>query len=426
MQNKTFLSALFLGAFSFMPFSAQATTTLSDAETWLKEGRVFGEVRARYEHVDQDNALSDADAYTVRTNLGFETAPIHGFKALIEGQIVRHLGSEDFNSTENGRSTFSVVADPDVVQVNRLWVEYNGIPDTSIKAGRQFLNLDNQRFVGAVGWRQNDQTFDAARIINQSIPGLELQYSYVDNVERIFDGGAQPGSLESNTHLAHASYKVNDLVHATGYAYFMDFDNVAGRTGLSADQSNNTYGVRFTGKAPINEDWMFSYEAEAATQEDAGDSTLNYNENYYHIAPKVSGQGFTFGLGYEVLEGDGTSAFRTPLATLHKFNGWADVFLNTPANGLEDAYIMWAYKVSNTNTLADGVKLTAIYHDFEGEEGGDFGNELDLSLGKTFTLPENSTPFKKISALIKYADYNADDAPYVDTEKVWLQIGLKF
>ena len=48
-----------------------------------------------------------------------------------------------------------------------------------------------------------------------------------------------------------------------------------------------------------------------------------------------------FKAGYEVLEGAPTGglAFVTPLATLHKFQGWADKFLATPASGIEDAYI---------------------------------------------------------------------------------------
>ena len=42
--------------------------------------------------------------------------------------------------------------------------------------------------------------------------------------------------------------------------------------------------------------------------------------------------------GIEYLEGNGTIGFSTPLATLHKFQGFADVFLTTPASGITDAY----------------------------------------------------------------------------------------
>lgn len=199
----------------------------------------------------------------------------------------------------------------------------------------------------------------------------------------------------------------------------MDFSN-------ADNLSNDTFGLRATGKVPLNDDWTFNYEAEFATQSEAGDSTLDYDEEYYRIVPGISGKGFGVKLGYEVLGGDGTAAFRTPLATLHKFNGWADVFLNTPANGLEDVFAEASYKISGTDTVFDGVKLKAVYHDFSGEEGGDFGSEYDLLVGKTFKLPGNPSPFKNVNVLLKYADYNADDTPFVDKEVFWLQLGLKF
>lgn len=422
-MNKRTLKAL-----SFTTLILLSPSALADEnpENLIKEGHFFGEIRYRYENVEQNNALNDAEAYTVRTNLGFKTGQLNGFSGLIEGQLVQNLGDEEFNSLDNGQTAYSTVADPDTAQINRSWVQYAGLPDTVVRVGRQFINLDNQRFVGTVGWRQNDQTFDALTITNSSVDSLNVQYAYIDTVNRIFEGSSPPDDLESETHLANVSYQFSDLLTATVYGYWMDFDNIAGFTAASANQSNETYGIRLSGKTPIDENWMFAYEAEAAMQEDHGNSTLNYDENYYHIAPKVSGYGFTLGAGYEVLEGDGTNAFRTPLATLHKFNGWADVFLTTPANGLEDAYLTASYQFSDTGTLADGLKFIAAYHDFEGEESGDYGDELDLSLAKTFDLPDAGQPFKKINITLKYADYDADDAPYVDTEKFWLQLGVKF
>ena len=42
-------------------------------------------------------------------------------------------------------------------------------------------------------------------------------------------------------------------------------------------------------------------------------------------------------IGYEVCR-IVTEVFKTPLATLHKFQGWADKFLGTPANGVKDSH----------------------------------------------------------------------------------------
>ncbi len=384
--------------------------------SFIDDAEFFGEARYRFEHVDQDNALENAKAHTLRTNFGIESGEYKGLKALVEAQMVTHLGSEKFNSLNNGETGFSTVADPDTVELNRAWVEFSGLPETSIKLGRQFINLNNQRFVGTVGWRQNDQTFDSFTVSNTSIDKLKIQYSYVDNVDRIFEGiGDQQ---DSDTHLLDLSYKFNDWVNASVYGYWMDFED-------AASLSNETYGIRLTGKGAVNDSWTLGYEAEYAQQNDYADNTASYDEGYYHVGAHVSGHGFTFGAGHEVLESDDTNAFKTPLATLHKFNGWADMFLNTPAAGLEDSYAKIVYKPSGTDSVLDGTKFLAMYHDFSGEEGGDFGSEIDLSVSKSFDLPEEYS-LDNLNVQLKYADYNAEDAPYVDTQKIWFQIGTKF
>lgn len=334
--------------------------------------------------------------------------------------MVTHLGDENFNSFDNNRTAYPVVADPDVAQINRAWVKYSGFMNTELKVGRQAINLDNQRFIGTVGWRQNDQTFDAINVKNMSLDNLTLQYSYIDNVNRIFDGTTPPDNLESVSHLARAQYKFSDALIATAYGYWFDFDNAAAL-------SNETYGVRLTGATLVSENVKLAYEVEYAQQSDHGDNTANYDADYYHIAPTLKIGSFGLGLGYEVLEGDGTNSFKTPLATGHKFNGWADKFLSTPANGLEDKYISAQYSFKDYDmAFLNGVKIKAAYHDFDGDEAGDYGDEINLAISRNFKIDQNDYPFKNINLLLKFADYNAEDAPYTDTQKIWFQIGTKF
>ncbi|MEM6780476.1 MAG: alginate export family protein [Pseudomonadota bacterium] len=398
---------------------ALATMDPNDPEILITDGEFFGEIRYRYEHVEQGSFANDADAHTVRTNVGFKTGTFKNFQALFEGQIVQNVAEEDFNSLDNGQTTFPVVADPNTGEINRAWIAYSGIPDTNIKIGRQAMNIDNQRFIGTVGWRQNDQTFDALSITNESIDKFSFMYSYIHDVNRIFEGSTPPDDLDSESHIAGVSYNVADWLKLKGYGYWLEFDNAAAL-------SSQTYGIRATGDVPIaNTDWTFFYEAEAATQEDYGNNTASYDEEYYHIAPGIKGHGFSLKVGYEELGGNGTNAFQTPLATLHKFNGWSDQFLATPAAGLEDTYVAASYKVSGTQTHFDGTKLHAAYHEFDGDSSGDFGSELNLSVGKTFKI-DDGFGFDSVSLLVKYADYDAEDAPRTDTEKLWFQIGFKF
>ena len=115
-----------------------------------------------------------------------------------------------------------------------------------------------------------------------------------------------------------------------------------------------------------------------------------------------------------MLDGDQNPAgkqFRTPLATLHKFQGWADKFLNTPNAGVDDRYA-----TLQANFL--GAKALLVYHRFEAADGGQkYGNEWDFSLAKTFA--------KKHNLLLKYADYEAKGFA-TDTTKWWLQYFLRF
>lgn len=400
---------------------APASVSRGGPEALYKDGKIFGEVRYRYEFVDQDGpapVTQDANASTVRVNLGYKTGVYQGFQALIEGQVVQHIGGHFFNDSINGKTTYPAVTDPDVTVLNEFWLSNNSLPETVVKVGRQKINIDNQRYIGTSNWRQNDQTFDAVNIVNTSIKGLELNYAYLWNVNRIQGPEFTTGRLNSETHIAHAAYMAADWLTATAYGYWMDFDN-------SASLSNQTYGVRLTGNTPLCENTTFIYEAEGAWQIDNGSNPTKYNAWYFHVVPGVKAYGASLKGGLEYLAGNGTMGFQTPLATLHAFNGWADKFLTTPANGLLDFYGVASYQFSNINKYVDGIELVAAYHKFNGDKTGDFGSEIDLSLGKTFKLSEDMF-FKSIDFTLKYANYEADDAPYTDTQKAWAQIGLKF
>lgn len=404
--------ALFFG----LPAAAQETP-----EALIKESRVTAALRYRYEFVDQDGpapVAADARAGTLRAQIGFETGKYRGFQGFVEAQFVQNMGADDFNDTLNGQTRFPVVADPDSEEINQGWLSWNGEQGFGVKLGRQAINLDNQRFIGTVDWRQNDQTFDALRLSYTGLEKASLHYGYIGNVNRVFGGDHPLGDLDSDIHFVNASYRFADALTLGGYGYWLAFDRLPAR-------SSRSIGVRASGKTPLAPEWTFSYDAELAHQSDYRNNASGYDALYYHIAPSFSAYGWTWGAGYEVLGGDGTDAFQTPLATLHKFNGWADKFLDTPVAGLRDAYVSASYKVSGAHNVLDGVELMAVYHDFSGDQRADFGHEADFSIGKSFALPPGA-PFKKINLLAKYADYKAGDRPYTDTQKAWLQVGVNF
>jgi hypothetical protein len=364
----------------------------------FRRGTPLVDLRARYEHVDDDAFARDADALTLRTRLGFRTAPWHGFTALVEAEDVR-APIEDYNSTANGRTQYPTVVDPEGSEINQAWLGW-GRPGTQLTAGRQRVVFDNQRFFGNVGFRQNEQTFDAVTALHTLGP-VALRYAWLDSVQRIF-GNEHPDPLareqELDAQLVNATWTTAHGV-LTGYGYFVENEDLP----LA---STRTTGVRWTGVHAIGASKL-TYALEAARQDDheRGDPRIGAN---YRLVEATWTQGIhALRAGHERLGGDGRTAFQTPFATLHAFNGWADKFLVTPATGLRDTYLEYGAK------LGPG-QFVVRHHRFDADTGGaDYGNEWDTA----YTWPV--TP--RITVQAKLARYDAD-AFARDTTKAWVAV----
>jgi hypothetical protein len=199
---------------------------LADA---VRNGKASVDFRYRYEYVDQDGFDDEAEASLMRSRVTLESAPVHGFTGLIEGDNITNIGVNDYNSTENGQTQYPVIADPEGTEVNQIWLKYSGEGFTGT-GGRQRINHARQRFVGGVAWRQNEQTYDGGRIQWAPVGKLSLDFSYVYNVNRIFgpDDGANPADLEGDNFFALADYQLLENHKLSAYGYFLDFDEQGG------------------------------------------------------------------------------------------------------------------------------------------------------------------------------------------------------
>jgi hypothetical protein len=371
------------------------------------------DVRTRWEEVDQEGLPEEAQAGTIRARLGFETRPVFNTSLLAEGEFVRAFAN-DFNSTVNGKTLYPVVGDPDTDEINRLQLTNTSISGTSIIVGRQRINEDDQRFIGNSGWRQNEQTFDSVRIINQSIRKLIIDVAYIDQVNRVFGKDSPIGRYEGESIAANVGYKFG-VGTLSAFVYRLDFDVLSdaplAQRNTAINDSSQTEGIRFAG------DRMFdavklAYAASYATQEDVGRNPIDYAADYYLAEMTASFKSFSAGVGVEVLEGTGTKGFATPLASLHKFQGWADKFLATPPNGVEDRYISCGFSTKRWGPLQSLGALLA-YHSFDAERGSShYGSEVDLQI---------QARWNKFTGLLKYGDYRADER-FTDTRKLWAQI----
>lgn len=363
------------------------------------------EGRLRYETVDQDNALKNADALTMRLRAGAEFR-MHSLSLLIEGEGTLAM-VDDYNDTNGNGVGYSVVADPDNVELNRLQLMYKE-GTSAVTIGRQRIILDNARFVGNVGWRQNEQTFDAIRGQAKVGPvSLDLTYSIAQHTIFGVDAGPRQ-NFQGDYFFAGAGVDVGP-VKVKAFAYLLDFDD-------ALTNSTQTYGVRATAGFPVGSNLKLDLAASYARQKDYKSSPLDYSADYIEAEAGVTFSGFGLKAGYELLGSDNGASFRTPMATLHAFNGWADVFLTTPPAGLEDIYFGASYNFKGLQLLP-GMNAQVVYHEFDSDVGGiSYGSEWDASLG-----------FKvgPVAILAKYANYDSSGFS-VDTEKFWLQAEFKY
>jgi len=357
---------------------------------WLAQGQWLADSRYRIEQVDEDPFVEDAVASTLRLSGGFETARWNGWSALIEGELVGTVGSERFNSTTNGKTEYPVVADPDTSEINRAFVYYRSGPNHII-AGRQVLPVNQQRFLGSVNFRQNQQTYDALMLMNRSFDGWTLAYGYMDRVRRFLSDDNPVGDIDMNAHIVDAEYKTPNEDRLTIYGQFLDMETPA----VTA-ASHRNIGIRWQGSAGSAAlRWL--YHLEYADQARYADGAGIIDADYWRaeFGPRFANQ-WLLQLGIEHLSGNGSYAFQTPFATGHAFHGRADVFAGrTPANGLSDRYLKLGIPIA-------GARVSVALHQFESDAGSiDYGSEIDLAVSYRFR--------KNFEIDFEFAAYDADD-----------------
>ncbi len=397
------LAALSLGALSVLLLAATA-----HAQTAQNAGDVIVDARLRYESVAQDG-LEDANAVTARLRLGYETPAWRGFRVLGELEGVGQL-TDDFNDTVNGATQYAVVPDPDTLELNRLQVSWSGAEGRRAVLGRQRIILNNARFVGNVGFRQNEQTFDALRLEARPFEHAAFTYIYIDGVQRVFGGDSPQGVWESDSHVLQADVDL-PLGKLSAYGLWLDFEDDA------PAQSNQTFGVRWQAEWSAG-DFRPRVTLEAATQSDYGANSARFDLGYQHAELALRRDRWTVAVAGERLEGDGARGFATPLATLHAFQGWADVFLATPVDGVRDlnASVSYATQPWRAN---QPVVFTVRAHDFTDDGGGlDFGTEFDASVRVPLT--------ERLSIEAKAAAFEGEDPRFADRNKFWFAIEYRY
>ena len=320
-----------------------------------------GEIRPRYEYADvKDNGNEAANAFTARTKLVVSGTllGIDGLTTNIGIISVNNFGSHTYNWNTSNYSDgsgkkYDTVMDPQKAMISNADINYK-VGKTMLHAGRSQVNLDNQRFIGTVGWRQLERSYDTVFVADNSVENLNLLAAWVYGFQGVKDIPTQ----DTNTVLLHASYKVMPELTVTAYDYMIS-------------DLGDTYGAALTGK--VDAGVKLSYRAEYAVQKDAsmnihGGQKAKADASYYNLDLGANISGVIVGANYEFLSGtngnDGKTAFNPALGTNHKFNGWADMFYvsQNPDGGLIDMNARIGYKAKGIG------KLLAVYHQFTADK----------------------------------------------------------
>ncbi len=374
-----------------LPQQAKSQTIVDDFFKALQGGKFSGSFRLGYEYSDlkQSPKISPAHGFNVQSRLNYRTGEFYKCSGFLQLQNVSNL-MEEFNDTKGGaQKDRDPIADPEGSRVHQGYVDLGFLPQTVIRLGRQEINLDDQRLVGSIPWRQNAQSFDAVTITNKSIKDLELFAGFADRVNTI---KLTQVDLDAFW-MFHATYSGIKGHKLTAFTYLLDAEG--------DPRDIVTYGLRATGKIA-----MIKYAVDYAYQTDWNDNDLDVGAQMFNAyLGAIINKMFSAGVGFSYIEGKDDSddrPFDTLFSTAHAFNGWADDFLKTNGgglvNGLADYYVDVTVKYM-------GAKFKAVYHYFDTTDDDvvkDFddayGDEIDLLLVKGL--------YKNVKGLLKYSHYN--------------------
>lgn len=381
----------------------------------LEKGKAHLDFRLRYEDVNKGN--QGAQALTLRSRLGFETLPYELFRAFVEFDDVRAIPSDDnYFSGANAQFDDLFIEDPEGTEINQAWIAYD-ISNTLIKYGRQTLSLNNERLLGGDKWRQNEQTFSALSIQNETLNYLRFEFMQINQVQTNQDDVLESAHQDINAKLLNINYRgfwLNDL---SFYALWIS-DHPDDKAWESA-----TYGIHFAGD--LGGDFSVAYQLDLARQEDAGDNTANYSVGYSLIDFVFGYQGMHLALGYEYLGAEADGYFVSPLGSVHEFQGATDQFTNdglgNVPGGIQDIYLGLGYKLDydfgyGLFPLSFEVK----YHDFSSVKKlnglTDLGEEWVLGV---------SLILDNYDISLQYSDYHAAQFSE-DENRAWLSMSASF
>lgn len=273
--------------------------------------------------------------------------------------------------------------------LSEAWGQYFVSDKFSIKAGRQIISYDNQRFLGGLEWAQQGRRHDALLFIyedKESKTKFHAGFAYNSD-----DDVPEPAKLQA---VGANFYSVGGNYKALQYAWFNKaFDkgkisllalNAVNQNPDSTNSSKQTLGI--IGSTGVNEKLTIGGDFYYQTGK-IGQNNVNAFLGGVYATLKTSVTPLTLGMEYiSGKDDDDTSSditnFSPDYGTNHAHNGFMDYFFVGPANGnvgVMDIYLKSKFK------LKKGALVVNAHNFMTGSTQLDAENrELSKSMGVEF------------------------------------------
>ena len=376
----------------------------------IEGGKLILELRPRYNRIDETDRELRTEGGTLRAIAGWRSTPWYGLRFTLEGIHADHIGPKRFNddASQLPISPYPLLPDPRHTGVNQAFVEYGGVEGWRVKAGRQVVRIDNQRWISDNDFRQVPQLFDGVRVAFAGIENAELEAAHF---RRIRTTSGETESLKLS--VLHASWNPLPGQALAAYAYFHDQPQNASFTGF-ANNSHRVVGARLEGALGRGCPIEYPYLVEFAQQKAYAGGDSRIDARYWRVGAGVATDSWTLRADHETKgSNDGLYGLQTPLTDHYAFNGWSLHFFNTPRNGLRDRWLTGRYAVGPVTLYAEA-------HRFKSDFGGlDYGRENDV--GVTWQALES------LVLRLQHARYDpgaGSNQPHV--RKTWLTLTYAF
>lgn len=359
-------------------------------------------LRLRNEQLNPQNGPT-VEATTLKLRADAKHQINHSLSAFFQLDHVQPL----FNKVPNDGVTNAggpAIVDPKGTEVNQFHLTYQ-LEDINFLLGRQSITHGEQRFIGDLGFRQNDQTYDGLRVQTRFAENVSIDYSYITQVNRIFGDDAgrtlsradirhnnlsgqrpavQYGDHKIEGHILHSEFSYFEYISLSTTAIAVHNVDVAAFSNrslhLKADFKRKHKRVRWFGSLAYA--WQKKQQSQNKMGIDYWQTELGAKIGQWQISGR-----------YEYFGENGDEAFITPLATLHKFQGWTDQFINTPRQGLIDQSLRLFWRKRPYS-------IDIRYHDFKSVKGSTtIGDELNADF--VFKVK------RKHELKLRYAVFNA-------------------